>query len=280
MKGTCDWLCANKCHSIACHHCVISFFYKKTKQKNVCMCIGVPVCAYLGTSWFNFPIDLERKISLVVVCGVQYTEHIKLWCLWSQINCCIMGHNKAEKHLMHQYHMAAWNILNDLACSKLKYCTGRLHVDLYVSEDFFISGKELGHSKTLRGKTKKTLTTWAVWWKSAVRGNNEHTLLICTELYTRQYASATWVTHGLRMGCICSPPLACWKINAVEQCSLLLNNVWMGCSRGRLDKGRKERTILLSLTSSACYSRYEVSERGSKLARTHTPKRCQTTTWT
>lgn len=155
MKGTCDWLCANKCHSIACHHCVISFFYKKTKKKNVCMCIGVPVCAYLGTSWFNFPIDLERKISLVVVCGVQYTEHIKLWCLWSQINCCIMGHNKAEKHLMHQYHMAAWNILNDLACSKLKYCTGRLHVDLYVSEDFFISGKELGHSKTLRGKTKK-----------------------------------------------------------------------------------------------------------------------------
>lgn len=163
------------------------------------MCIGVPVCAYLGTSWFNFPIDLERKISLVVARGAQYTEHIKLWCLWSQINCCIMGHNKAEKHLMRQYHMAAWNILNDLACSKLKYCTARLPVDLY-SEDFFISGKELGRSKTLRGKTKTTLTTWAVWWKSAVRGNNEHTVDIHRTLYETvciSNLSKPWLKDGM-----------------------------------------------------------------------------------
>lgn len=143
------------------------------------------------------------------------------------------------------------------------------HVDLYVSEDFFISGKELGHSKTLRGKTKKR-SPLELYDEKVQSGEIMNTHCWYTQNYTRQYASATWVTHGLRMGCICSPPLACWKINAVEQCSLLLNNVWMGCSRGRLDKGRKERTILLSLTSSACYSRYEVSERGSKLAHAHT----------
>lgn len=72
------------------------------------MCIGVCVCVCVssGASWFNFPQDPERKISLVVECGAQYTEHIMLLCLWRQINSRIMRHNKAEKHLMCQDHMA------------------------------------------------------------------------------------------------------------------------------------------------------------------------------
>lgn len=73
-------------------------------------CVCLLACS--GASWFNFPQDPERKISLVVECGAQHTEHIMLLCLWRQINSCIMEHNKAEKLLMCQDHMAKnppWN---------------------------------------------------------------------------------------------------------------------------------------------------------------------------
>lgn len=43
----------------------------------------------------------------------------------------------------------------------------------------------------------------------------------------------TWLTYGLRIGSVRSPPLACWNINTVKQCSLVLNNVWVGYSGGK-----------------------------------------------
>ena len=65
-----------------------------------------------------------------------------------------------------------------------------------------------------------------------------------TQSYARQYASVTCPTLDPGMGRACSPPLACWKINVVEQCSSVLNNVWEGYSRGIIDRKRKEESTL------------------------------------
>lgn len=63
--------------------------------------------------------------------------------------------------------------------------------------------------------------------------------------YTRQCASVTRLTQSSGMRRVCTSPLACWKINAVEQCSLVLNNVWAGYSIGLVVRKRKEESGLL-----------------------------------
>lgn len=72
------------------------------------MFVRVLVClnAYSGESWFNFPQDLRRKIFLVMERAAQNTEHIMLLYLWRQINFCVVGHNKAGRHLMCRDHVA------------------------------------------------------------------------------------------------------------------------------------------------------------------------------
>lgn len=89
---------------------------------------------------------------------------------------------------------------------------------------------------------------------------NEQTHSRHAHSYGRQYASVTWPNRGLGTGCVCSPPLPCWKINAVEQCSSVLNNVWAGFSRRIIDRGGEKRSLLfLSITSSIHYSGREVN---------------------
>lgn len=85
----------------SCYFCVIARFV----HVQICVCLGMCVLSQEQASLISHKIQKE-KISLVLECGAQYTEHIMLLCLWRQINSCIMGHNKAEKHLMCLDHMA------------------------------------------------------------------------------------------------------------------------------------------------------------------------------
>ncbi len=112
--------------------------------------------------------------------------------------------------------------------------------------------KEMGNFKSLWGMWELTVWNFKILDQipralyeeaSAVKGNkwaNTH-----THHYKRQYASVTRLTCGLGMSCVCSPPLACWKIKVVEQCSSVLNNVWAGSSRGIRDREGGKRSLLL-----------------------------------
>lgn len=83
--------------------CANAIFFARTGF----LCAFRNVCVCSGAGWLNFPQDPERKkISLVLECSAQYTEHIMLLCLWRQINFCIMEHNKAREHLVCQDHAA------------------------------------------------------------------------------------------------------------------------------------------------------------------------------
>ena len=89
----------------------------------------------------------------------------------------------------------------------------------------------------------------------------------------RQHASVTCLTPlGLGMGCVCSPTLACWKINAVEQCSSALNNVWAGYSRrdDKREKRKEESTFFFFFILHSVSSCWKVSGHALTRSLTHT----------